>query len=116
MFVFSFLVLLKKIRMRDRSRISSFCFGFGSGVSQRDYEEGGRVGPRFPFATPVAEGFFSDLLRAVMSYWAELYLKLCQTSTTERFCENSQQPKIFDYFRKEAPPLTFNWILNVPPI
>ena len=61
---------------------------------------GGRVIPRFPWVTTVMESFSSDLLWAKISYWTESHLESCQTSTMELFCENSQQPKDVDYFRK----------------
>ena len=39
----------------------------------------------------MVEGFSSDLLRAIISYWAGSHLessqKFCQTSTVELFCE-----------------------------
>ena len=40
-------------------------------------ELGGRGSPRFPSVTPVAEGFSSDLLQAVISYWADPHLESC---------------------------------------
>ena len=39
--------------------------------------------PRFPCVTPVVERFSSELLRAIITYWAESHLKSCQTSTME---------------------------------
>ena len=39
----------------------------------------------------------------------------CQTSTTDLLCENSQQPKHVDCFRKRAPPDTSDRILNADP-
>ena len=54
-------------------------------------ELGGKKSPRFPSVTPVVEGFSSDLLQAVIRYWADSHLESCQTSTMELCCENNQQ-------------------------
>ena len=59
---------------------------------------GGRGCLKFPRLIPVLESFSSELLRAIISYWAEPHLKSCQTSTMELFHENSQCPQHFDYF------------------
>ena len=51
LFIFSLLVLLKEIRTRGESKISSGCILFR--VNQENQEAG--VGPRFPSVTPVVE-------------------------------------------------------------
>ena len=42
----------------------------------------------------------------------ETYLELSQTSTMEIFCENSQQLKAINYFRKKSPSQMFHLVLN----
>ena len=74
------------------------------------------MSPRFPFVTPVMESFSSDLVQAIVSYWAESYLESCGTSMMELFCENSQWPKDLEYFGKKAPLQMFEEITNAPSI
>ena len=62
MSLFSSLLLLKEIRTRVESKISSCCFC----VSCKWREFGGRGSPRFPCVTPVVESS-SDLLRAIIT-------------------------------------------------
>ena len=60
-------VLLKEMRARGQSKISSCCFC----VWCKSKELGGRVGvggPRFPCVTRVVESFSLDILRAIISY------------------------------------------------
>ena len=52
---------------------------------------GGRGSPKFPRVIPVLESFSSDLLQAIMRYWADSHLELCQKSTMELCRENNQQ-------------------------
>ena len=52
----------------------------------------GRGNSRFPCVAPVVESFFSDFLRARISYWEESHLESCQASTMEPSCENNQRP------------------------
>ena len=75
------LVLLKEIKARNESY--SFC------VWCKSRELGGRGSPRFPSVTPVLESFSSDLLQAIISYWEELHLESCLTSTMELSCKNT---------------------------
>ena len=67
-------------------------------------ESGGRVSPRLPCVTPVMVIFFSDLLETIISYWTDLHLEPCQTSTVELISENSLWPNGVNYFRKKIPP------------
>ena len=60
-------VLLKEMRTQGQSKISSSCFC----VWCKSRELRGSGSPRFPCVTPVMETFPSDLLRAIVSYWAE---------------------------------------------
>ena len=60
--LFSSLVLLKKMRTRGESEISSFSFC----VSYKSKELGGWWSPRFPCETPVVESS-SDLIQAIIS-------------------------------------------------
>ena len=73
-FIFLFLVLLKEVRTRGESKISSFYFC----VLCKSRELGGWRSPRFPYVTQVVERFFSHLLRAIISYWAKSHLETCQ--------------------------------------
>ena len=57
-----------------------------------------KTSPRFHSGTPVVEGFSSDLLQAVISYWADSRLKSCQTSTLKISCKNNY---IFDLFTEK---------------
>ena len=86
-FMLSFLVLIKETKTWSEFKISSCCFC----VWCKSRELGVRESSRFSPVTPVVESFFSDLLRAVISYLAELHLESCQTYTTEASCENSQR-------------------------
>ena len=52
---------------------------------------GSRGSPRFPHVTPVMESFSSNLIRAIINYWAESHLEPCQTSTMELSWENNQR-------------------------
>ena len=76
---------------------SVYCFAYNPGLRGCGRGGGlwGRRSPRFPCVTPVVESFFSDLLRAMMSYWAGSHLEFCQTSCRrykmELFCENYQR-------------------------
>ena len=78
-FIFSFLVLLKEMRTRCESKISS-CYLW---VWCKSKELRGRGSPGFSCVTPVVESFSSDLHRAIISYWAESHLESCQTFTME---------------------------------
>ena len=60
-------VLLKEMSTQGQSKISSSCFC----VWCKSRELRGSGSPRFPCVTPVMETFPSDLLRAIVSYWAE---------------------------------------------
>ena len=73
-------------------------------VSCKSRELGGRVSPRLPCVTPVMGSFFSDLLETIISYWTDLHLEPCQTSTVELISENSLWPNGVNYFRKKTPP------------
>ena len=86
-FIFSLLVLLKEMRTRGESKISSCCFC----VWCKLREFGARRSSRFPCVTPVVESFPSDFLQAILSYWAKSHLEYCQTSTMELFHENNQR-------------------------
>ena len=90
--------------------VQDFIFWFC--VWWKSRELGGRESRRFPCVTLVIESFSSDLLRATISYWKELHLESCQTSTMELFWKYGQRTKDVDYFCKEAPPQMFNWIPN----
>ena len=85
-FVFLLLVLLKEVRTRCESKVSSFSFWCWS------KELGGRMSPKFPCLTAVVESFSSDLLWVITNYWAVSYLKSCQTSVMKLFYENNQRP------------------------
>ena len=78
----------------------------------------GRGSPRFPCVTLLVRSLSSDLLRAIISYWSGWHFKSCQTScqryTMDLYCENSQRPLHFDYFRKKSPPQMFGWIPDAP--
>ena len=52
---------------------------------------GDRASPSFPCVIPVVERFSSELLRAIVSYWAESLVETCQTSTMELPRENNQR-------------------------
>ena len=69
-----------------------------------------------PLRNPSNGSFPSDLLPAIMNYWAELHLECFQTSTMELFCEYSQRPKGVIHFRKKALTQMFDWIPNAPMI
>ena len=97
-----------------RRGVSPFILWFCVWCKSRELRD--RVSPRFPCVTPVMESFSSNLLQATISYWTELHLESCKIPTMELFCENSQQPKDIDYFRKKAPPQLPDQILNAPPI
>ena len=75
-FIFSFLLLLKEVRSRGESKVSS-C------VWCKSRELGCWGSPRFPYVNQVVESFSSDLLWALMNYCAESHLDSCQTSTME---------------------------------
>ena len=80
-------VLLKEMKTQAQSKISSFFC-----VWCKPRELGGRGSTRFPCVTPVVKSFPSNLLWAIVSYWAKSHLESCQTSTMELFCENSHRP------------------------
>ena len=84
--IFSFLVLLREVIWRGELKISSCCFC--AWCKSRNLRS--RGSPRFPCVTPVVKSFFSDLLRAMISYWEELHLEPCQISTMEHSCKNNQ--------------------------
>ena len=87
-FIFSLLVLLlKEMRTRGESKISSCCFCVW--CKSRELEV--CWSPRFPYVNQVVESFSSDLLRATINYWAESHLESCQTSTMELFWGNNQR-------------------------
>ena len=81
-FISSLLVLLKEMRMRGESKISSCCFC----VSCKSREFRGRRSPGSPCVTLVVESSW-DFLQAITIYWVESHLKSCQTSTMEVFCK-----------------------------
>ena len=76
-------------------------------------ELGGRESPRFPCVTLMVASFFSDLLRAIISYWAVSHLESCKTSKMTLFSENSRRSYNVDYFCKKTPPLVFEWTPNL---
>ena len=80
-------MLLKEMRTRGESKISSCCFY----VLYKLRELGGRGSPELPCVTPVVESFSLDLLRAIISYWVESLLESSQTSTMELSWENNQR-------------------------
>ena len=86
-FIFLFLVFPKEMNTWSESKILSCCFC----VWCKSRELGGRGSWRFFCVTPVVKSFFSDLLQTIISYWAELHLESCQTSTMETSCENNQR-------------------------
>ena len=76
-------------------------------------ELGGRESPRFPCVNLMVESFFSDLLRATISYWAVSHLESYKTSKMALFSESSQRSYNVDYFCKKGPPLVFEWTPNL---
>ena len=91
-FIFSFLVLLKEMRTRDHSMITSCCYFWWC----KSGELGKRESLKFPCVTPVLESFSSDS----SSRW-------------------SSSPKIISGFntllwQKRPPPQMFNCIPNAP--
>ena len=72
-----------------------------------------RESTRFPCVTLMVESFFSDLLRAIISYWAVSHLESCKTSKMALFKENNQRSYNVDYFCKKAPLLVFEWTPNL---
>ena len=46
--------------------------------------------------------------------FAEKYLEPSRTSMMERFCNNSQQLKDVNYFRKNSPSYLFDQVINTP--
>ena len=60
----------------DARSFEDFIFWFC--VWCKSKELGSRVGRRFPCVNPVMENFSLDLLRAIISYWTESHLELCQ--------------------------------------
>ena len=77
-----------KMRSQGQSKISSCCFCVW--CKSRDF--GGRENPRFPCLNPVVECLPSDLLQAIVSYWAESHLEPCQTFRMVLLCKNNQRP------------------------
>ena len=86
-FIFLFMVFPEEMNTWSESKILSCCFC----VWCKSRELGGRGSWRFFCVTPVVKSFFSDLRQAIISYWAELHLEICQTSTMETSCENNQR-------------------------
>ena len=98
LFIFEFLVLLNEMKTRGEPEISSCCFC----VWCKSRELGGRVCPRFPCKTQVVKSFYSDLLRARITYLVEPHLESRQTSTMELSCQNNKQLWQLDDFRKKC--------------
>ena len=60
------------------------------------------MSPRFLCVIPDVVRFSSEVLQAIISYWAESHLESSQTSTMELPRENNQRTQDMDCFRKNA--------------
>ena len=71
-FILSLLVLLKEMKKRGESKISSCCFYVWC-----QSIELGKASPRFPWVIPAMESSFSHLLRAIINYWVKSHSESC---------------------------------------
>ena len=99
-------------------------FGFRSGVTQGNEDEepvqdfisfflckseelGGKRSPRFPRVALVVESFSSDLLRAIITCWAESHLESVKHPRWSFFAEIANGLNMLSIFAKKCPTADF---------